>query len=312
MQNKYFAQLAGLSILWGATFLFTRVATPALGPSLTAAGRIGLGAATLALLMAFTRQHWPWQHWRALTVLAALGIAGPHFLFAWSSLYLPAGYSAVLSVTSVMFGTFASAWLREDTLTRAKVFGCVAGFSGVALMVQLGPMRLTPELLVATLVAITGSALSGTTAPLLKRATKTMDPLAITAVLHLIGFVLLLPGALWTLPDAHFTPGAIASVAAMGILTSGLAYWQYMRIVQQVSPVAALSSTFMVTLSGIIWGHLLLDEKFSGATYAGGLLVLAATVLVTGFNPWRRRQVANPHPIPADVHAEHTPPPSKP
>ena len=48
MQNKYFAQLAALSILWGATFLFTRVATPEIGPSLTAAGRIGLGAATLA------------------------------------------------------------------------------------------------------------------------------------------------------------------------------------------------------------------------------------------------------------------------
>ena len=73
MQNKYFAQLAGLSILWGATFLFTRVATPEIGPSLTAAGRIGLGAATLALIMTFTRHRWPWQHWRALAVLAALG-----------------------------------------------------------------------------------------------------------------------------------------------------------------------------------------------------------------------------------------------
>ena len=313
MQNKYFAQLAGLSILWGATFLFTRVATPEIGPSLTAAGRIGLGAATLALIMAFTRHHWPWQHWRALTVLAALSIAGPHFLYAWSSLYLPAGYSAVLSVTSVMFGTFASAWLREDTLTRSKVFGCIAGFAGVALVVQLGPMRPTPELLVAAMVAITGSALSGTSAPLLKRATKTMDPLAITAMLHVIGFALLLPSALWTLPQANFTPGALASVAVMGILTSGLAYWQYMRIVQKVSPVAALSSTFMATISGIIWGHLVLDEKFSGATYAGGLLVLAATVLVTGFNPWRRAEVAQaPEPAPTDAHAAHTPTPPKP
>lgn len=288
MQNKYFAQLVGLSILWGATFLFTRIATPDIGPSLTAAGRVGLGAVTLALIMAFTRHRWPWEHWRALAVLAALSLAGPHFLFAWSSLYLPSGYSAVLSVTSVMFGTFASAWLREDTLTRSQVFGCIAGFAGVALVVQLGPARPTPELLVAALVAITGSALSGTSAPLLKRATKYMDPLAITAAMHVIAFVLLLPSAAWTLPAARFTPGAIASVAVMGIFTSGLAYWQYMRIVQKVSPIAALSSTFMTTITGIIWGHLILGEQFSGATYAGGLLVLAATVLVTGFNPWRK------------------------
>ncbi len=292
MQNKYFAQLAGLSVLWGATFLFTRVATPDLGPSLTAAGRIGLGAATLALIMAFNRQRWPWEHWRALTVLAALGIAGPHFLYAWSSLYLPAGYSAVLSVTSVIFGTFASAWLREDILTPAKIIGCLIGFAGVALVVQLGPMRPSPELVVAAMVAIAGSALSGSSAPLLKRATKYMSPLAITAVLHVFGFVMLLPSALWTIPTARFTPGAMLSVATMGICTSGLAYWAYMRIVQRVSPVAALSSTFMATISGIVWGHLVLNEKFTGATYAGGLLVLAATVLVTGFNPWRRAKPA--------------------
>ena len=275
MQNKYFAQLAALSILWGATFLFTRVATPELGPSLTAAGRIGLGAATLALIMTFTRHRWPWEHWRALTVLAALSIAGPHFLFAWSSQYLPAGYSAVLSVTSVMFGTFTSAWLREDTLTRSKVLGCIAGFAGVALVVQLGPMRPTTELVAAAMIAICGSALSGSSAPLLKRATQKMEPLAITAAMHVLALAIMLPAALWTLPQAHFC-------------TSGLAYWQYMRIVQQVSPVAALSSTFMATISGIVWGHLVLDEEFTGTTYLGGLLVLSATVLVTGFNPWRR------------------------
>lgn len=288
MQNKYFAQLAALSVLWGATFLFTRVATPDLGPSLTAAGRIGLGAATLALIMTLNRQRWPWEHWRALIVLAAVGIAGPHFLYAWSSLYLPAGYSAVLSVTSVMFGTFASAWLREDVLTPGKVFGCIAGFAGVALVVQLGPMRPSPELVVAAIVAVLGSALSGSSAPLLKRATKYMEPLAITAVLHVFAFFMLLPGALLTLPKAQFTFAATASVAIMGIATSGLGYWAYMRIVQKVSPVAALSSTFMATISGIIWGHLVLHEKFTGATYVGGLLVLTATVLVTGFNPWRR------------------------
>src|SRR5690606_6959148 len=113
--------------------------------------------------------------------------------------------------------------------------------------------------------------------------------LAITAVLHVIGFAMLLPGALWTLPAARFTPAAMVSVGIMGVFTSGLGYWAYMRIVQKVSPVAALSSTFMATISGIIWGHLVLDEKFTGTTYVGGLLVLAATVLVTGFNPWRRQ-----------------------
>jgi len=170
---------------------------------------------------------------------------------------------------------------------------------------------------VAAMVAITGSALSGSSVPMLKRATKYLSPLAITAVLHVLGFAMLLPGALWTLPEARFTPRALASVAIMGIVTSGLAYWAYMRIVQKVSPVAALSSTFMATISGIVWGHLVLDEKFTGTTYVGGLLVLAATVLVTGFNPWRRAPPAGPAgpgpaPVPGTGQTTATPPSQNP
>ncbi len=287
MKTKYFAQLAALSALWGTGFLFTRIAAPVLGPSLTAAARIGLGVVTLSFIMRLYRLRWPSEHWRELVLLGATGIAGPHFLYSWSSLYLPAGYSAVLSVTSVLFGTFASAWMKEDSLTWSKILGCLTAFVGVALVVQLGPLRPTPELVAAATVAVAGSALSGFTAPLLKRATTRMQPLAITASIHATGFVLLLPGALWSLPQARFTPSAVAAVAVMGIATSGLAYWQYMRIVQNVSPVAALSSTFMVTIFGVIWGHVFLDEVFTAASYAGGVLVLLATLLVTGFNPLR-------------------------
>ncbi|MEO6625356.1 MAG: DMT family transporter [Burkholderiaceae bacterium] len=292
MKSRYFLQLVALSAVWGTGYLLTRIATPALGPSVTAASRLGFGAATLALIMYFNHAPWPWKYWRELLVLGAFGIAMPHFLYSWSSLYLPAGYSAVVSVTSVLFGTFASAWMKEDTLTFAKIFGCIAAFIGVALVVQPGPLQSNVQVLQGTALGIGGAAMSGATAPLLKRATTRMEPLAITAVIHLFGCLLLAPAALWNLPKAHFTLGAVAAVAVMGICTSGLAYWQYMRIVRHVTPVAALSSTFMVTIFGVLWGHLVLDEVFTLASYAGAALVLVATVLVTGFNPLRRTAAA--------------------
>lgn len=287
MKSRYFYQLAALSALWGSGFLLTRIATPMLGPSVMATLRILLGSLTLAVIMYSLRLRWPWEHWREMLALGALAIAVPHFLYSLASLYLPAGYSAVLGVTSVLFGTLASAWLKEDTLTWSKIVGCLAAFVGVALVVRLGPVQPSRELFVGAAVAITGAVFSGATAPLLKRATQRMEPLAITASIHVAAFVLLLPAALWNLPQAHFTPAAVGAVAIMGIGTSGLAYWQYMRIVKHVSPVAALSSTFMITIFGVIWGHLFLGEVFTPASYAGGALVLLATVLVTGFNPWR-------------------------
>lgn len=288
MKSKYFLQLVGLSAVWGSTFLFTRMATPVLGPSLSAALRTLLGALTLGAIMWLYGTRWPRAHWRELLRLGAVAIAMPHFLYSWSSLYLPAGYSAVLSVTSVLFGTVASAWMKEDSLTWPKLVGCALAFLGVALVVRLGPVVPSSELMTAAVVMIMGSSLTGIAAPLLKRATQRMEPLAVTASIHLAAFILLLPFALWTLPQARFTPTAITAVLIMGIGTSGMAYWQYMRIVQKVSPVAALSSTFMVTMFGVVWGHLFLGEVFTPASYAGGVLVLMATVLVTGFNPWRK------------------------
>ncbi len=288
LKPQYFLQLFALSAVWGSGFLLTRIATPALGPSMMAASRIALASITLALIMRVLRMRWPREHWRELLGLGAIAIAIPHFLYSLASLYLPASYSAVLGVMSVLFGTFASAWMKEDTITWPKIVGCVAAFVGVALVVQLGPIKPSAHLLTGAGIAIAGAILSGATAPLLKRATQRMEPLAITASIHLVGFALLLPVALWNLPLARFTPAALGAVAFMGIGTSGLAYWQYMRIVRHVSPVAALSSTFMITIFGVIWGHVFLDEVFTLGSYAGAALVLLATVLVTGFNPWRR------------------------
>jgi drug/metabolite transporter (DMT)-like permease len=292
MKSKYFFQLILLSALWGAGFLLTRIATPVLGPSVAAACRIGLGAATLALIMWHLKLPWPSRQWRELLLLGALAIALPHFLYAWSSLYLPAGYSAVVGVTSVLFGAFAAAWMKEDTLTWIKIVGCIAAFAGVALVVKLGPIQPSPQVLGGTVLAVGGCLFSGLSMPLLKRATKGMEPLAITAGIHVFGFLLLLPGALWALPQARFTLPAMSAVAAMGVVTSGLAYWQYMRIMNRVSAVAAHSSTFMVTIFGVIWGHLFLDEVFTAASYTGGALVLIATMMVTGFNPFRRAALA--------------------
>ena len=106
---------------------------------------------------------------------------------------------------------------------------------------------------------------------------------------HLAHLPLLLPGAAWTWPHAQFTLSALAIAALLGIITSGLAYWIHLRIVVHVTPVAAMSPMFMVPVFGVAWGHVFLGEPLSSGTYAGGALVLLASALVSGFNPWRNR-----------------------
>jgi hypothetical protein len=50
----------------------------------------------------------------------------------------------------------------------------------------------------------------------------------------------------------------------------------------------------MVTIFGVTWGHLVLGEVFTLASYAGGALVLLATMMVTGFNPLSQRDRKTP------------------
>ncbi len=270
--------------------MLTRLAAPVLGPNLLAAMRMSIAAVVLVIIMRVLKHRWPWEHWRELLLLGFLAVAGPHVLYSWSALHLPAGYAALLTVTSVLFGAFASAWMKEETLTPGKLMGCLVGFAGAALVVRLGPVQPTPTLVTSAIVCIGGSALSGISTPFLKRAITRMEPLTITAGMHATAVVLLLPGAVYDWPQATFTLKAVAAVALMGSTTSGLAYWMYMRIMRHVPPVAALSSTFMITGFGVMWAILFLDEATGPALYAGGALILVASMLVTGFNPLRQAE----------------------
>ena len=120
-----------------------------------------LATVVLAVIMRALKHPWPFTHWKELLLLGFLGVAGPHVLYSWAALKLPAGYAALLSVTAVLFGAFASALLKEETLTRTKLAGCFVGLLGAALVVRLGPVEPTPALIFSALVAMLAAAISG-------------------------------------------------------------------------------------------------------------------------------------------------------
>lgn len=291
----HFLQLLALSALWGATFPMLRVAAPLLGPSVFALGRIAMATVTLALIMRVVGQRWPWQHWRELTLLSLVVVAGPFFLFARASLTLPAGYVALLNSTGVVFGTLFSVWLKEDRLTPAKILGCICGCAGVGLIVQLGPIQPTPAVMLGTMAAVLGALCFGLSAPMMKRASRRIEPLPFAAAVHGFALFWILPAGLWDLPQARFTTTAVLIVAALGVFTSSLAFWLQLRILRHISPVASMTPMFFVPVFGVAWGHMLLGEQLGTGIYLGGALVLLASVLVTGVNPrhfligWRNR-----------------------
>ena len=279
MQAKYLLQLTCLSALWGASFILTRIAVPQLGPNFSPWLRMTLGTLMLAIIMRALKHRWPTEHWKELMFIGFLA------LYSQAALFLPGGYGALISVTSVLFGAFASAWLGEEVLTRGKLAGCLLGLAGAALVVRLGPAHPSAELMLSALTCLGAAALSGIATPYLKRATTRMEPLAITAGMHAASVLLLFPGAVYDFPQAHFNLSALAAVSVLGIATSGLAYWMFMRIMQHVPPMASMTANFMSTGFGVLWSVLLLGEATSLAMAAGGGLIVLACLLVSDVNP---------------------------
>ena len=287
MKPGHFFQLLALSALWGGTFPMMRIASPALGPSVLAMGRIVVATLTLALIMRLLGQRWPWRDWREMTLLALVVVAAPFFLFSQASVWLPAGYVALVNSTGVIYGTLVSAWFKEDTLTACKLVGCLCGAVGVGLIVQLGPIEPTPTVLLGTLAASLGAVCFGFSMPMMKRTSRRIDPLAIAGPLHLFAIPWIAPMGLSSLPQAQFSTSAVVVVLVLGVFTSSLAFWMQLRILRHVTPVASMMPMFFVPLFGVAWGHLVLGEALGAGIYLGGALVLLAGLLVTGINPWQ-------------------------
>ncbi len=288
MHTRHFLQLIAMSALWGASFPLLRIASPALGPWVVAGVRCILASLVLGLLMRLLRQHWPARAaWPRLAVVALLTVATPFVLFNLAALVLPAGYSAVLNATAPLFGVLGAALLGEERLTGRRLLGCAVGFAGVALLVQLGPIAATWPVVLAALACTGGAASYGVGAILMKRATQHHEPLAASAAVHVAAAAMLALPLAATAPSAQLTPQAAIALLVLGTFTSGFMYWISMRLMREISASAATSAAFMIPFFGVTWGGLFLGEPVTAGMLPGCLLVLLATALVTGFNPFR-------------------------
>ncbi|MEN9781627.1 MAG: hypothetical protein RL014_2775 [Pseudomonadota bacterium] len=288
MQARHFAQLVGLSALWGASFPLIRISVPALTPLGLAGLRCLLAAMVLAVLMRLLRHAWPERSaWPGLTAISLLTVVPPFVLFSYASLTLPAGYAAVLNSTSPLFGVLVAAALREERLTLTKLAGCLMGFVGVALLVQLGPVEVTTAVVLAALACMVASAAYGVGAIFMKRATLKHQPLPASAAIHVAASAMLAVPLAASTPVMQPTWGAVAAVLVLGCITSGLMYWVSMRLMREITATASTSAAFMIPLFGVTWGALFLGEPVTPGMVPGCLLILAASAMITGFNPFR-------------------------
>jgi drug/metabolite transporter (DMT)-like permease len=275
-----------LSTLWGGSFLFIRVAVPALGPFLLVELRVGLAAVTLILYaLAIGRMPKIRTRWRSFLVLGFLNAALPFSLISAAEIHLTASLAAILNSTTVMFTAIVAAVWMGDILTARKAVGIVLGIAGVTVLVGWDPLPLNGLVLLAVAAMLIASLSYALGATYAKRSFSGIPPVGM-AIGQLGGAVaLLLPLAAVSLPDE--APSLVVALCMLGLalLSTAVAYLIYFRLIENVGPTSTVTVTLLVPVFGLLFGVLLLDEPFGFGTLTGLGIILTSVVLITGIAP---------------------------
>lgn len=269
------AKLIILAALWGISFLFMRIAAPVLGPVWLIEIRVLLaGLALLPLLLHFKL----WQEVRRqafpLFIVGCVNSALPFLLFAFASLFLPAGFNAILNATTPLFGIAIAAIWFEEKLTLSRAIGLIFGFSGVVILVGWKPVTLTASFSLSVSAGLLAALMYAFSASYIKREFSGVSPLVVATASQFSAAIFLLPALPFTIPQSIPSARIIGSVFALALFSTAFAYLLYLRLIQNVGSTKALTVAYLVPIFAIFWGAIVLQEPVTRSMLLGGSFIL--------------------------------------
>lgn len=284
--------LIALSILWGGSFFFVGVAVAELPPFTIVLLRVALAAIALHLALRALGVAMPWNRnaWLAFFGMGLLNNAIPFSLIVWGQTQIASGLASILNATTPLFTVLVAHVLTADErLTRARLAGVLLGIAGVVVMIGPAAMADLGRDVLAQL-AVLAAALSYACAGVFGRRFKRMAvaPLATAAGQVSASSLLILPLALmvdrpWTMPVPGVT--ALAAILGLALLSTALAYYLFFRILAAAGAVNLLLVTFLIPVSAILLGCLVLGEVLTLAQLAGMALIGAGLAAIDGRVP---------------------------
>lgn len=287
MKSSDLTLLFTCAALWGASFMFVRVAAAEFGAVALAGARVGGAALVLLALIAMRGGFADMRkHWKPIAIGGITNAALPLVLFGFAALSITAGLMAILNaVTPLCAALVAWAWLGQR-LTGPRIAGLAVGFAGVLWLAwgQAGVRTGAAggATLWAIAAALVGSALYGFSANYTRERLAGVPPLAVAAGGQLVSALLLAGPAVayWpaTLPSAR----AWWSLLALAVLCTALAYVLFFKLIANVGGPRATTVSYLIPGCGVAWGALCLGEVFTAEMAVGCLVILAGTALASG------------------------------
>ncbi len=291
MSGGDWLRLMVLSILWGGSFFFVSVAIPVLPAFTIVLARVGLGALVLAGMLLALRVPFPRgrEVWIALAVMGLLNNVVPFSLFALAQGQISSGLASILNATTPLWSVVvAHLATRDERMTPAKLIGVAIGFSGVAVMMGAGLGDGTAWAQVACVAAAFSYAVSSVWGRRFR--TLGIAPLSTAFGQVAMSSVMLLPLVIfidqpWTLARPEWP--VLAALLGLAILSTALAYGLYFGLISSAGAVNASLVTFLIPVSAIGLGVLILGEVLL-PRHIGGMALIALGLVALDGRLWRR------------------------
>jgi drug/metabolite transporter (DMT)-like permease len=280
-----------LSSLWGMSFIFMRVASPEFGAIPLVLVRMGVGAALLVPLLLGARYLGLVRaHWRGLLTLGLINHVVPFSLLALATTRLEAGFTSLINATTPIFTALLGAALFATPVRPQQYLGLAMAFLGVYV---LSANRLDFALGGDGwfILAVLGATFCYGIASNYSKTRLGHLPVRVLAAgsSAFSALILLIPG-LWLWPATPISALAWGNALALAVLSTTVAFLLYFRLIATAGATATSTVTFLVPVSALLWGYLLLDERIGLQILIGMVITLLGTAIATRLVRLRRSQ----------------------
>lgn len=289
--------LVSAAVIWGAQYILNKIALTCFSTSMIAAGRVGIGAIVLTLLVLAGGERVPsskrsfWSHLPDFIIIGFFEATLPCIFVAWAQTRLASSVTAILIGTVPLFATLLEAlFVKRNTISLTKLIAVLFGFLGVVILVA--PELYNPQTSSASgsslflpVLAVLISALCFAMAMLLieTRLGGTLSPIRSAQGILTGAAITTIPFALWMAPPWHSTffhptTSAFVALITLGIFCGGVVYTLFVILINRAGPSFASMTNYLVPPIGAFIGIIFNGEK---ATFT-----LVASLAVILFSLW--------------------------
>jgi len=270
-------ELGLLGAIWGASFLFMRVAAKDFGATPLVEMRLALGALVLLPFLWRDRAAFPARLWPKLALIGAINSAIPFVLFAWAAQRAPAGIGAISNAMTVLFTALVGFLFFGEKIGVKRAGALFAGFAGVVVLASGKTAGASIGWAVAA--GCTAALLYGVGAHLVRRHFTGLPPAAVAAATLGVSALMVLPFAIAQWPQNAIPAHSWGAAGMLGVLCTGLAYALYYRLIQRIGAGRAATVTYLVPLFAVAWAWMLLGEALTLTMAIAGALILGSVAM---------------------------------